>query len=42
MPALRLSPRAGHWATYEAPWRPPAAAELASAIQRRASAELSR
>jgi len=29
MPAL--GPRAGHWATYEAPWRPPAAAELASA-----------
>jgi len=33
MPAL--GPRAGHWATYEAPWRPPAAAELASAIRRR-------
>jgi len=29
MPAL--GPRAGHWATYEAPWRPLAAAELASA-----------
>jgi len=33
MPAL--GPRAGHWATYEAPWRPLAAAELASAITAR-------
>jgi len=30
MPAL--GPRAGHWANYEAPWRPPVVAELASAI----------